>query len=102
MNIFFAVTCELDKNTTGLIKGNTLPHTCANDETLKTIFLVAFAIIGGLTFLFMVIAGARYTLSKGEPDQIQRAKNELKYSAMGLVIAALAAAVVSFVIDRLG
>ncbi|KKS69484.1 MAG: hypothetical protein UV41_C0053G0010 [Candidatus Daviesbacteria bacterium GW2011_GWA2_42_7] len=84
-----------------LIDGSGLPRAQANSTTLKTIFLIAFAIIGALAFLFMVIAGARYALSKGEPDNIQRAKNEMKYSAIGLIIAALAAAIVNFVLGKL-
>ena len=84
-----------------LIDGSGLPRAQANSTTLKTIFLIAFAIIGALAFLFMVIAGARYTLSKGEPENIQKAKNEIKYSAIGLIIAALAAAIVNFVLGKL-
>jgi len=78
-----------------------LPRAQANSTTLKTIFLIAFAIIGALAFLFIVIGGTRYALSKGEPDNITRAKNEIKYAAIGLIIAALAAAVVNFVIGKL-
>lgn len=99
MNIFFAATCS-SGNTSGLISANGLPQTCADKGTLSTIFVIVFTIIGAMAFLFMVIAGARYALSKGEPDNIQKAKNELKYSAIGLVIAASAAAVVNFVIGR--
>ena len=99
MGLFFAV-CT---NTTagGLISSSNLPCAQAGSNTLKTIFLVAFAVIGSLAFLFMVIAGARYAMSKGEPDNIQKAKNEIKYSAIGLIITALAAATVNFVLGRL-
>ena len=85
----------------GLINSNPLPHAQATPDTLKTIFLVAFAVIGSLAFLFMVIAGARYAMSKGEPEKILQAKNEIKYSAIGLIIVALAAAIVNFVLDKL-
>jgi hypothetical protein len=85
----------------GLIDSNPLPRAQATPDTLNTVFLIAFAVIGSLAFLFMVIAGARYALSKGEPDNVQKAKNEIKYSAIGLVIVALAAAIVNFVLGRL-
>ena len=85
----------------GIIDSSPLPRAEASSTTLKTIFLIAFAIIGALAFLFMVIAGARYALSKGEPDNVQKAKNEMKYSALGLIIAASAAAIVNFVIGKL-
>ena len=101
MNIFLAAASCKPKAGSGLISGDALPQACADSTTLKTIFLIAFAIIGALAFLFMVIAGARYTLSKGEPENIQKAKNEMKYSAIGLIIAALAAAIVNFVLGKL-
>lgn len=85
----------------GIIDEGPLPHAQANSETLRTVFWVAFTIIGAVAFLFMVIAGARYALSKGEPDNVQKAKNEMKYSAIGLIIAASAAAVVNFVLGKL-
>ena len=95
---FFAAVC---KGTNGLINASNLPCAEADSDTLKTIFLIAFAVIGALAFLFMVIAGMRYALSKGEPENIQKAKNEMKYSAIGLIIAASAAAIVNFVIGKL-
>lgn len=98
MNLFFAAACS---NPNDLICSDSLPQAQANAQTLRTIFLVAFVIIGALALLFMVIAGTRYALSKGEPDNIQKAKNEMKYSAIGLIIAASAAAVVNLVLDRL-
>jgi hypothetical protein len=85
----------------GLIDSGPLPKTEANSSTIKTVFLVAFSIIGSLALLFMVLAGAKYTFSKGEPENIQKAKNEMKYSLIGLIIVALAAAIVNFVIDKL-
>ena len=95
---YIAATCI---SGSGIICGDSLPHSPANDQTLKTTFLIVYGIIGGLALLFMIIAGARYALSKGEPDNIQKAKNEMKYTLIGLIIATLAAAIVNFVIDRI-
>ncbi len=99
MGLFFAACA----NTTagGLISSSNLPCAQATPDTLKTVFLVVFAVIGSLALLFIVIGGARYALSKGEPDNIQQAKNEIKYAAIGLVITALAAVIVNFVLDKL-
>ncbi|MBI4034317.1 hypothetical protein HY380_00290 [Candidatus Saccharibacteria bacterium] len=97
---YIAAVC---RQGTGLIdpgKAN-IPCTNANDQTVQTIFFVVFGIIGGLLLVFMVIAGARYALSKGEPDNIQQAKNELKYTLIGIAIVALAAAIVNFVINNI-
>lgn len=98
MNIFFAAACS---NANDLICRDNLPHAQATPDTVRNIFFVAFAIIGALAFLFIVIGGARYTMSKGEPENIQRAKNEIKYSIIGLIIVASAAAVVNFVTSKL-
>lgn len=84
-----------------LIDKGPLPQTSADASTLNKIFLIIFGIIGAMALFFMVLAGARYALSKGEPENIQKAKNELKYSAIGLIIVSLAAALVNFVTGRL-
>jgi hypothetical protein len=106
VQFFAAAACKNGVNTSGVntvsgISGNGLPQICANSDTLKTVFLIAFSVIGGIAFLFLVIAGARYTLARGNPEAIQKAKNQIQYSLIGLVIAASAAAVVNFVVGRL-
>ena len=101
MNIFFAATCQSSGETTALVNSTAIPHTCATSDTLRTVFLIVFGIFGAMAFFFAVLAGARYALSKGEPDNIQKAKNELKYAVIGLIIISLSAAIVNFVLDKL-
>lgn len=91
MRLFFAA----------LINSDPLPKTTAGQGTITKILTITFVIIGALALLFMVIGGTRYALSKGEPDNIQKAKNEIKYAAIGLIIAFLAVAIVRFVIGKL-
>ncbi len=107
MSIFLFFTaaasaCQNTASNSALISGSPLPHTCADKGTVTTIFNIAFIVIGALAFLFVVIGGARYALSKGEPENIQKAKNEIKYALIGLVIVASAAAIVNFVTGKLG
>lgn len=97
--IYFAAACN-SGNTSGLISANGLPKTCAEQGTINTAFLVLFTIIGGIAFLFLVIGGTRYVMSQGNPENIQKAKNQIQYSLIGLIITALAAAIVNFVIGR--
>lgn len=103
MDILFAAasTCQNTANSSALISGSPLPHTCADSSTVTIVFNIAFIVIGALALLFVVIGGTRYVLSKGEPDKIQLAKNEIKFAAIGLIITALAAAVVNFVTGKL-
>jgi Type IV secretion system pilin len=100
LHIYLATACNTGQ-TSGLISANGLPQTCANSDTLRTIFFIAFSIIGGIAFLFLVIAGARYTLARGNVEAVQKAKNQIQYSLIGLIIASLAAVIVNFVVGRL-
>lgn len=96
---YFAQDCTASSG--NVIGGQCLPQTPASDETLKTLFLMAFVIIGAVATLFIIIAGIRYITAGGDPQKIQTAKNEIKYALIGLVIAGMGAAIVNFVIDRL-
>ena len=49
--------------------------------------------------VFVIIAGIRYTVSSGEPQEISRAKNALIYSIVGLVVVLFAWAITAFVLD---
>jgi hypothetical protein len=100
LHLYIAAACDTGK-TSGLISANGLPLTCANSNTLSQIFLIGFSIIGGIAFLFLVIAGARYVFARGNVETIQKAKNQIQYSLIGLVIAASAALIVNFVTSRL-
>ena len=101
INFFAAAQCNVPGVSDSIVYSSHLPQTCANSTSLNKVFLIVFAILGAMALFFMVLAGARYALSKGEPENIQKAKNELKYSAIGLIIVSLAAAIVNFVINRL-
>src|SRR5258708_12730622 len=84
MSLFFAACANTSAG--GLINSSNLPCAQATPDTLRSVFWVIFAIVGSLTFLFMVIAGARYTLSKHAPDNAQRATNHIKYPTIHLLL----------------
>lgn len=101
MNLFLAaVTCKNVADKSALIEGGSLPHTCATAENVRVGFTLVFTIIGAIAFLVVVLAGTRYAFSKGEPDNVQKAKNEFKYAVIGLIIAFLAVAIVNFAIGK--
>lgn len=85
----------LDKGQTGLPQVDT-------QNSLATILTITFTIIGAMALLFMVIAGFRYITSSGDPAKVASAKNQIVYTAIGLIIAASAAAIVNFVLGRAG
>lgn len=59
-------------------------------------------IIGAISVLMIVIGGIRYVTSNGDQNSVTSAKNTILYSVVGLVVAILAYAIVTFVITNLG
>jgi hypothetical protein len=83
-----------------LIDPTNLPK--AKDNLLQTVLTDIFILLGAISVLMLVIAGVRYVFSRGNSDATAQAKNMITYSLMGLVIAALAASIVSFVLNKAG
>jgi multisubunit Na+/H+ antiporter MnhB subunit len=56
--------------------------------------------MGALAFLMLIIAGLRYTISQGDPSKVADSKRMLMYTMVGLVVIALAGAIVNFVVNK--
>lgn len=60
-----------------------------------------FSIIVGIVAVIMIMVGGfKYITSSGDSGSIQSAKNTILYAIVGLIIVALAQAIVRFVLDR--
>ena len=79
---------------------NPLPQAEANSDTLHRVLSTFFIIMGAVALLLIVIAGVRYIFARGEPAKVAEARSMISYSAIGLIIAALASVIVNFVIGR--
>jgi len=77
-----------------------IPKTTADQNEFTRIFNVILAVMGALAFLMLVIAGFRYTISQGDPTRVADAKRMIIYTLVGLVVIALAATVVNFVVAQ--
>jgi hypothetical protein len=77
-----------------------LPTTAAGGDQIKLIISVVLGIVGALSLLFVTIGGFRYVLSQGDPQATSKAKDTILYALIGLLITALAQAIVTFVIGR--
>jgi hypothetical protein len=86
---------------TQLIDSSPLPQvdTSANSSTLSNIFTIFYITIGAVAFLLVVIAGLRYTLSQGDPTKIADAKRMIIYTLAGVIVTALAATIVKYVVQ---
>ena len=82
----------------GLIEGDSLPQTAADKPEIDKIFALIYITIGAIGLLLIVIAGLRYVMAQGDPGKITIAKNMIMYTAIGIIIAGSAAAIVQFVL----
>jgi hypothetical protein len=57
-------------------------------------------IIGAVAVIMLIIGGLRYVLSGGESSAVKGAKDTILYAVIGIIVAALAFAAVSFVTSR--
>lgn len=92
MGLLFKFAAILNQNEVNL------PTPNADQNSLNEILTIIFTIIGALALLFMVIAGFRYAMAQGDPQKVASAKNQILYTAIGLILAISAAAIVNFVI----
>lgn len=83
----------------GLVNPSPLPQTAANQGTLDTLFNILYITIGAIAVLLIVIAGLRYVLSQGDPTKVADAKRMIIYTLAGVVVIALAATIVKYVVD---
>ncbi|USN96550.1 MAG: hypothetical protein H6797_05830 [Candidatus Nomurabacteria bacterium] len=65
----------------------------------RTITNVLLYLIGAISVIMLIIGGLRYVVSGGDSTAVQNAKNTILYAIVGIVVAILAYAIVSFVIS---
>lgn len=64
---------------------------------LRNLFTWFTSIAGIVAVIFMIIGGITYMTSAGDPAKLQKAKRTLIYAGIGLVIVALSAVIINFV-----
>lgn len=67
--------------------------------TFQTISSVLLFIVGAISVIMLIIGGLRYVVSGGDSAAVQGAKNTILYAIVGIIVALLAYAAVSFVIN---
>lgn len=72
----------------------------SQDSLLVKIAQTVILITAALSVVMVVVGGFRYVISNGDQNGVQSAKNTILYAIVGLVIAATAQIIVSFVLSR--
>ena len=82
------------------IKSNELniPKSTPDSDAVSNALSIMFGVLGAVCFLIIVVAGMRYSLSRGNAESVSKSKNTIIYAAVGLVVAMMAWAIVRFVV----
>ena len=70
-------------------------------ETVENILYAVIAVSGLVAAAFIVVGGVNYITSNGEAAKVEKAKKTVLYACIGLIICALAFAIVNFTITNL-
>lgn len=69
-------------------------------KILNVVVNILSILVGTIAIIMIVISGFKYVVSGGDSGKISSAKSTLIYALVGVVIVALAQAMVHFVINR--
>lgn len=72
----------------------------ANQEAVDALIAAVFGIAGVVAVVFIIIGGLRYTISQGDPGQVQRAKDTILYAIVGLVLVIASYTIINFILGR--
>ena len=59
---------------------------------------IAFGFAGAIALIIITLAGFKYVLSQGNPQETAKAKNTIMYALVGLVVCIMASAIVRYVL----
>ena len=65
---------------------------------IQTIINAIIGILGIVAVIVIILGGVQYMTSTGDAGKVKKAKDTILYGVIGLIICALAAAIVNFVI----
>ena len=67
-------------------------------DTILPFFAIGLvSFVGGMSLIFLIIAGVRFSVSYGNDEDIQKAKDQATYALIGLVLALLSYTIVKIV-----
>ena len=70
--------------------------TDGENGVFRAIVNIMLFIVGAVAVIMLIVGGLRYVISSGDQNQVTAAKNTILYAIVGIVVAVLAFAVVSF------
>jgi len=77
-----------------------IPQSSLSSTSLHTILQIVFGAAGGVALIVIIIAGMRFILSQGDPNNVTKARNTIIYAVIGLIICIAAFSIVTFVLTN--
>lgn len=77
------------------------PQKSGVQNLIVNILKVVIGAAGIVAVIYIVIGGFNYTTSLGDPNKIAKARKTILYAVVGLIVCALAFAIVNFTIGRI-
>lgn len=93
LRLIALTTDQIDIPKTPLVSGP--------DGTFRQALQLFFGLAGSVALLVMVIAGLKYTLSRGDANAIKNAKETILYAVVGLILCISGYGIVTFVVNNL-
>lgn len=88
----------------GLVSGSTTCDSAGSDKAVSDIIKLAInvlsTVVGVAAVIMIIVGGFKYVTSSGDANNIGSAKNTILYAVVGLVVVALAQAIVKFVLSK--
>jgi len=95
-----AVTADCSAGTGKITCETGLPKVGAGNGEIQQILKIVFGVIAALAVLMIVIAGFRFVIAQGSPQEVTKARNTILYALIGLVVALAAEAIVALVLGK--
>ena len=71
------------------------------NSTVGNIVSALFWIVGIIAVVVLIIAGIMYMTSAGDPGKAAKAKNAVLYAIIGLIVAIMSGAIVTWVVQKM-
>jgi hypothetical protein len=88
------------KSSGGILKPNSLPRTCANNDTMAIVINAFLVLIGALAVLMVVIGAFRYVRAGANETTVAEARRQIIHALVGLVVVGSAAIIVNFIVRQ--
>lgn len=70
-------------------------------STMKTVISIMALLVGVAAILSLIVGGIKFITAQGDASAVKSARDTVVYSLVGIVVAALAQAIVVFVLSKL-